>query len=235
MNLDRQCEVPISEISYPSMLQNVTKGKFTFYDEKFSKTTETNYLELGLYSSITGIVEALNIFIQEKNNHGDSCITNKLSRVTQKVKVYQANDESSLANFSTDMGHILGGVVGDDLGILMRGKGPHEPTFAYNAVRIHSLMIYTDIVEYNFVGNTKTLLLRCFPFISKLKSGDIITTAQYMNYQTFSNLQFRRLMKNSFHSIHIDLRDTSGEKFPVDSLRITRLVFMFRRVSDIHL
>ena len=84
-------------------------------------------------------------------------------------------------------------------------------------------MIYTDIVEYNIVGDTKAPLLRCFPFISKLKSGDIITTGQYMNYQTFSNPQFKRLLKNSFHSIHINLRDTSGEKIPftsVDSLRL---------------
>ena len=86
----------------------------------------------------------------------------------------------------------------NDLGILMTGKGPHEPTFAYDIVRIHSLMIYTEIVEYKIVGDTKAPLLRCFPFISKLKSGDIKTTGQYMNYQTFSNLQFRRLFKNSF-------------------------------------
>ena len=81
------------------------------------------------------------------------------------------------------------------LEILMSGKGPHEPTFAYDIVRIHSLMIYTDIVEYNIVGDTEAPLLRCFPFISKLKSGDIITTGQYMNYQTFSNLEFRRFLK----------------------------------------
>ena len=116
----------------------------------------------------------------------------------------------------------------------MSGKGPHEPTFAYDIVRIHSLMIYTDIVEYNIVGDTKAPLLRCFPFISKLKSGDTVTTGQYMNYQTFSNLQFRRLLKNSFHSIHIDLRDTSGEKIPFVSVGITRLVLMFRKVCDIH-
>ena len=96
----------------------------------------------------------------------------------------------------------------------MRGNEPHEPTFAYDIVRILSLMIYTDIVENNIVGDTRAPLLRCFPFISMLKSGDIITTGQYMNYQTFSNLHFRRLLKNSFHSIHIDLRDTTGEKIP---------------------
>ena len=116
----------------------------------------------------------------------------------------------------------------------MKGKGPHEPQFAYDIVRIHSLMIYGDLVECSIVGDTKAPLLRCFPFISKLKGGDIITTGQYMNYQAFSNLQFRLLLKNSFHSIHHDLRDTSGEKIPFVSVGITRLVLMFRKVSSIH-
>ena len=89
-------------------------------------------------------------------------------------------------------------------------------------------MIYSDLVEYNIVGDTEAPLLRCFPFISKLKGGDIITTAQYMNYRIFSKLQFRPLLKNSFHSIHIDLRDTSGEKIPFVSVGFTRLVLMFQ-------
>ena len=55
-----------------------------------------------------------------------------------------------------------------------------------------------------------------------------------MNYQTFSNLQFRPLLENSFHSIHIDLRDTSGETIPFVSVGITRLVLMFRKVFNIH-
>ena len=117
---------------------------------------------------------------------------------------------------------------------MLRGKGPHRPEFAYDIVRIHSFMIYTDLIEYNIVGDTKAPLLRCFLFNSKLKSGDIITTGQYMNYQTFSNLQFRPLLKNSFHSIHIDLRVTSVEKIPFISVGITRLVLMFRKASIIH-
>ena len=233
VKLDGQWEVAISEISYPSMYQNVTEGKLMFYDEKLSKATEAYYLEHGLYSSITEIVKAMNTLVQERNNHRDTCITIKVNRVTQKVKVSLANEESSLAIFSTDLGHIFRGDVRNDSGILMCGKEPHEPTFAYDIVRIHSLMIYSDSVEYNFLGDTKTSLLRSFPFISKLKSGDIVTTGQYMNYQTFSNLQFRWLLKNSFHSIHIDLRSTSGEKIPFVSVGITQLVLMLREVSDI--
>ena len=177
----------------------------------------------------------MNTIKQETNNHRDTYITIQVKGVTQKVKVYLANQESSLAMFSTDLGRLFGGDVRNDLGILMSGKSPHELTFAYDIVRIHSLMIYTDIVDYNIVGDTKAPLFLCFPFISKLKSDDILTTAQYMNYQTFSNLQFRRLLKTSFHSIHIDLRDTSGEKIPFVSVGIARLVLMFRKVSEIHL
>ena len=146
-----------------------------------------------------------------------------------------ANDTSCLAFCSTDMGHIFGNNVGSDSGALMIGKGPHETEFAYDIVRIHLLMIYSNLAEYNIVGNTKAPLLRCFPFISKLKGGDIIATEQYkMNYQTFSNLQFRPLLKNSFHSIHIDLRDTSGEEIPFVSVGIACLVLMFRKVFNIH-
>ena len=55
-----------------------------------------------------------------------------------------------------------------------------------------------------------------------------------MNYKTFSNLHFRPLFRNCSHSIHIDLKDTSGEKIPVGSLSITRLVLMFRKASSIY-
>ena len=96
----------------------------------------------------------------------------------------------------------------------MRGKGLHKVIFSYDIFQIHSLMIYTDIVKYNIARDTKTPSLRCFPFISKPKTGDIITTGQYKSYQKFSNLHFRRLLKNSFHSVNVDLRDTSGEKIP---------------------
>ena len=90
-----------------------------------------------------------------------------------------ANDTSGLAFCSTELGHISGNNVGNEFGVLMTGKGPHKPEFAYDIVRIHSLMIYSYLVEYSNVGDTKTPLLRCFPLLSNLKGGDIITTGQY--------------------------------------------------------
>ena len=234
VNLEVQGEVAISEITYPSMHQNITEGYFKFFDEKLSKSTSTYNPEPGLYIYITDVVEAMNRLIQETNNHNETCITVKDSRRMQKALNMLANDSSGLSFCITNLVDIFGNNVKNHFGVLKKGKGPHEPQFAYDIVRIHSLFIYSDLVEYNIVGDTKAPLLRCFPFISKLKGGDIITTGQYMNYQTFSNLQFRPLLKKCFHSIHIDLRDTSGEKIPFVSVGSTRLVLMFRKVSSIH-
>ena len=205
-----------------------------FFGKKNSKSLKVYFLEPGLYPSITDIVEAMNTLIQERHNHSENCITVEVSRGTQKVEIYLANEESGLAFLSTDLGHNFGSNVANEFGVMLRGKGPHKTDFAYDIVRIQSLKIYTDLIENNIVGDIKPPLLRCFPFISKLKSGDIITTGQYMNYQTISNLHFRPVLKNFFHSIHIDLRDTSGEKVPFVSVGITRLVLMFRKASNIH-
>ena len=47
------------------MYQNITEGKFKSFGEKLSKSTSTYILQLGLYTSITDIVEAMNTHIQE--------------------------------------------------------------------------------------------------------------------------------------------------------------------------
>ena len=83
LNLEGQWEVAISKISYPSMYQNLTEGKFMFLIKKLSKSSEFYYLEPGLYPSITDIVEAMNCVIQERHDHSESCITVKVSRRTQ--------------------------------------------------------------------------------------------------------------------------------------------------------
>ena len=205
----------------PIKVPKCNGGEIQVFDGKLSKSTTTYNLEPGLYTSITDIVEATKTLIQERNNHNEICIMLKVSRRTQKVVIMPANDNSVLALCSTDMGHIFGNNVGNEFGVLIIGKGPHELDFAYDFVRFLSLMIYSDLEKYNLAGDTKANLLWCFPFISKLKGGDIITTGQYMNSQTFSNLQFRPLLKVFFHSIHLDLRDTFGEETPFVSVGVT--------------
>ena len=85
LNLEGQWVIAISEISYPSMYQNITEGIIKFFDEKLSKSTSTYNLEPGLYTSITDIVEDMNRLIQERNNHNEICITVKVSAKRKKL------------------------------------------------------------------------------------------------------------------------------------------------------
>ena len=136
-----------------------------------------------------------------------------MSRRTQKVAFYLAFERSGLAIVSTDLGHIFGSNFGIEFGVMLRGKGPHKTEFAYDIVRLQCLMIYKDLIEYSIVGNTKALLLRSFPFISKLKAVDIIILDSTRTIRHLATCNFRALVKNSFQSIHINLRDTSGKKY----------------------
>ena len=130
-----------------------------FFDKKLSKSSEFYYLELDLYPSITYIIEAMNTFIQERHNHNEYCIPVEASRRMQKIETYLANEVSGLAFFSTNLGHIFGSNVGIEFGVMLRGKGPHKPEFAYNFVHIHSLKMYTYLNECNVFGDTKAILL----------------------------------------------------------------------------
>ena len=125
VNLEGQWEVAISEISYPSMYQMITEGKFNFFVKKLSKSTSTYSIEPGLYTSITDIMEAMNTLIQERNNHNETCITVKVSRRRQKFVIMLANDNSGVAFCSTDLRHFFGNNVGNEFGVVMIGKRPH--------------------------------------------------------------------------------------------------------------
>ena len=66
----------------------------------------------------------------------------------KKNEVYLANERSGLAFFITDLGLIFGSNIDNEFGVMLIGKRPHKPDFVYDIVRIHPLMIYTDLIEY---------------------------------------------------------------------------------------
>ena len=177
----------------------------------------------------------MNLLNQERQNQSESCITIKVSRRTQGADIYHSNERSGFAFFSTDHGHIS--LFQKQFWLWnwrnVERIGPQRHEVGNDFVSLRYLIIHTDLVENNIVGDIKAPLLRCFLFTSRIKAGDVITTRQYMNYQSFSILQFSSLNRKFFRSIHIDFRDTSGEKRPFLSVGITRLVLIFKKASNI--
>ena len=57
--------------------------------------------------------------------------------------------------FNMELGHIVGSYVGKEFGVMLRGKIPHKPGFAYGIVFIHCLKHYTDLIEHCIVATQK--------------------------------------------------------------------------------
>ena len=193
-----------------------------------------------MYPSIGDIVVAMNNKIRERlgaKAFEYNGVYVSVDKITQRVAVHLLENQSVFIIQSSGLSHTFGcDLEQNQTGVIMKRKRPHYPQYSYDIIRIHSLMIYSDIIDYNIVGDTETPLLRCIPFISKVKSGGIISTGQYMKFtgQSFINLKFEKLLKNSFHSIKIELKDTTSEKIPFVSVGITRVVLLFRKLSDNH-
>ena len=214
-NLEGEWEVAFTELSYPSLYQNITEGEIFYLDEATPNTKPSDYytLDPSLYPSISDIVNEMNETIEEREKYEKTPIRLQVNKITRRISLSLSYENSLLVIYSADLCHVFGceeAVYG--MGVFMSGVGPHFPKIPYDIVRIHTLMIYSDIVEYNIVGDTKAALSQCIPFISKVKNEDIISTGLYMNHQNFLNLQFRITLKNSFHSIKLELRDSYGEK-----------------------
>ena len=62
INLEGEWEFAITELSYPSLYQNITEGKFFYLDEVTPSPKPSDYytLDPGLYPSISDIVNEIN-------------------------------------------------------------------------------------------------------------------------------------------------------------------------------
>ena len=61
INLEGEWEVAITELSYPTLYQNITEGKFFYLDEATPNTKPSDYYKLdpGLYPSFSDIVNKM--------------------------------------------------------------------------------------------------------------------------------------------------------------------------------
>ena len=89
----------------------------------------------------------MNTLIQEKHNHTESSISVNFSRKTQKVQIHFAKEGPDLAIFSTDLVQIFGSINGNEFGVLLKNGRPHKPVAAYAILHIHSVLLYTDLIE----------------------------------------------------------------------------------------
>ena len=127
INPDGEWEVAITELSYPSLYQNITEGKFFYLDEATSDTKPSDYYRLdpGLYPSISDIVNEKNRKIREREKYEKTPTKLHVDKIAQRVSLSLPNQNSLLVNFSADLCHVFGCEEAVYvMGVFMSGAGP---------------------------------------------------------------------------------------------------------------
>ena len=94
----------------------------------------------------------------------------------------------------------------------------------------HTMFVYCDLIQDEILGNTFTSLLRTVALIANTEDEEN-RKGSIISYRSFSNLQWKTVVKSSFQSISITLRDETGQLMPFLSVGRTCLTLKFRQVQ----
>ena len=105
--LKGECEVAISERSYPSLYQNVTEGKFTFVDGRESSEEKRKIVPMHLVDLNVAVNntkrERLGAQVFDYNG-----IYVSVDKITLKIAVHLPENQSGFIIQSSDLCHIFG-------------------------------------------------------------------------------------------------------------------------------
>ena len=131
--------------------------------------------------------------------------------------------------FSTDLSQKFGSNVCNELEFCWEEKNSNAKNCIRNCPHTFSHDIHQlDWVKFCWQYNGSIAALPFLHFQTKIWRH--YNSQAVYKLSDISNLKFRPLLKTPLSSIHLDLRDTSGEKIHFVTVGITRLVLMFRKL-----
>ena len=92
----------------------------------------------------------------------------------------------------------------------------------------NTFFVYIDLMQSRILRDSRTDLLRAFPFTERLATGN----QQQQKYQTFGNLNWRRVVKSSIESISLSLGNETGQVVAFLSRSRTNLTLHFRQYLE---
>ena len=96
----------------------------------------------------------------------------------------------------------------------------------------HLIFIYTNIIEYQYVGDAKAPLLRVIDSKQRLKNGSVCEFEPTHRIVFFSNLDYKKLLSNTIQSISIELRSQTGLLVPFSGTGKVILTSEFRKSGE---
>ena len=203
INLEGDWEVGLTEMQYPHSWYNV-KEKDTRLVVNNGTSSEFIDLSEGYYES----PESLTTFINEtiKKATLDEAAKVYYNPINQKVVVdikaegqlYMPDGVKVLLGYDIQQGTFLGET---------KGKKFKSPNIVHMDLGMYAFYVYSDITEPRVVGDRLVPLLRTVPITGK--HGESVV-------KYFQNIDYVPVMKKSFDTIEIDIRDDTGKPIPFE-------------------
>jgi len=214
MELEGEWEVCLNEIQYPRTWNNVRHIQNHFYIRDPSGIPSVYILEAGYYPTVEDIIQGIKSSIDDKTHYDNVDLT--YNKITRRVTVEIKNGYSMI--FGDGLASIFG------FGLLQYPK-LEKKTTAPNVVNLegalHSLFVYSDVIEAQVVGNSMVPLLRILNVEGR--DGETIS-------KTFLNPPYFPVSRKTIDRIEVNIKDDTGEKVPFESGKvIIQLHFRQRR------
>ena len=242
-------EVALLEISFPSKFKNIVEGRFRYTSptlgDAIGNTVEL-FVKPGLYTSVSDILD--DIYRQlEPIVSADGGTTSlkkalfwyEIDEITHSVSIKMVNKGTQLSLLSSDLRSILGFSLDTGMhGIVHKNNdddGWIKAEYSMDIRRLHNMMVYSEIIEHQVIGDVLAPLLRSIPLVSKMKGAETSNTDVSQVTKTFAiPLQFKKVLLKSFHSIRIELYAENGELVPFLDIGRTALTLIFRYNTPHH-
>lgn len=238
--LNGQWEVALVEISYTKSWKNVIEDCQLFIDSDISSNLSSNSTVTDTY--VAGILKAghydsIEILLNEIENKlkltDDKNITlypkYEFDNITKRVHLIPGKHKNGnllMPRLSDEVSDILGFT---NFNVINSTYNEDKLDFIANrpadiTAGIHTLYVYADIVEPQYIGDTRVKLLRTVEVPSDRHFGDTVV----FNY---SNAHYVPVLVNEFEHIEINLRDDAGRPIPFMRGR-TKLKLHFRKQNS---
>ena len=166
---------------------------------------------------------------------------------TQRLSITFPDHSTFLHLLSSDIKTILGFTQETSLA----HEGPHVSIFPVDVQRVHTMFVYTDIIQHQIVGDRKAPVLRNVPLFSLMRNDDgsdvngVETEEQVKDVsserlychqtqivKTFDVLEYKPINVSTINTSLIELYNEDGRLMPFLDRGRTLLTLLFKQVSE---
>lgn len=206
IQLDGAYEVALTEITLPYNWSAVTNGEFYVYN-KSTGDQESIHVSWFKDQCINEVVEMINKEMISKNY--PILFSYDIKSSVCYVRVPDKYGLEFIDSGGKELGFVYQYVEGTRLTNKFQGAKRILP----EADKLSTIYCYTDIIDYQFVGDSYSPLLTTIAVPNNLKYGDTIN-------HMYSQPHYVPVCRNNINIVEIDLRSDTGEKVSFKSGKV---------------